>query len=296
MLKSMTGFGKASGLVDERQVVVEIRCVNHRYKDVRVQLFSAWSELEVRIGQKVRDWLGRGRADCLVRAVPGSGSMARPVLDDECARRYLQAYRELARLMWKDTGVEEVPALSLLAAAEGVITLADEPADAARTWQQLEPLLDRALDEAEAMRRAEGERLQRQIEQLLASTAGLVQQVRQQVPGQLQLLQQRLRQRVQALAGEAGVEPQRLAQEVALLAERADVTEELDRLDSHLQQFDKLLASTRTTGRQMDFLLQEMNREANTLAAKMQSAEVVALAVELKAEVERIREQVQNVE
>lgn len=296
MLRSMTGFGKASGAVDGHQVVVELRCVNHRYKDVRVQLFAAWKELEIRIQEKVRNWLGRGRVDCLVRVLGGSGALSRPTLDRERALQYLQVYRDLARLLWKDTGVEEVPALALLAAAEGVITPAEEPADADRTWRQFEPLLDQALAEAEAMRQAEGARLQEQIVQLLASINGLVQQVRRQVPEQLRQLQQRLRQRVQALAAEAGVDPQRLAQEVALLAERADVSEELERLDSHLHQFDKLLTSRKTAGRQMDFLLQEMNREANTLATKVQSAEVVALAVEIKAEVERIREQVQNVE
>lgn len=295
-MKSMTGYGRAQGLVAGKQVAVEVRCTNHRFKEVRVRLPRGWTALEVPAERTVRAWLGRGRAECLVRSATGAASVGKPVLDTEVAREYLRVTRELAALLNRECGTEQTPGLALLANAEGVIVLGEGIDDDAQAREQLQTLLAGALDEAARMREAEGRELHTEIEQRLSAIQGLVGRVRATVPEETRMLEQRMTDRVRALAGQVDVADERLAQEVAILAEKMDITEELARLDSHLTQFRAVMQRSGPVGRELDFLLQEMNREVNTLSSKMHAAPVISQAVALKAEIEKVREQVQNVE
>jgi len=291
-LKSMTGYGRADGTVAGREVTVEVRCYNHRFKDVRVKLPRGWTALEVPVENLARGWMGRGRVECMVRAASGAPGLGKPQLDAVCAQEYLQAYKELAKKM----GSGEEPSLTLVARSEGVVVFREDLEDADKAWEELETLIDRALLAADQMRLTEGRELAKEIDLRLTELARIRKDIEAEVPKEQQAISERTAERVRALAGKVEVSEERLAQEVAVLSERMDVTEELARLDSHVVQFGKLIQKDEPVGRELDFLLQEMNREANTLSAKIHSAPVVALAVSLKAEIEKIREQIQNVE
>ncbi len=294
-MRSMTGYGQARGEIGGRQLAIEVRCTNHRYCEVRVLAGRGWSELEVRLEQKVRTWLLRGRAECQVHAAGGAPLPGRPVLDESCACEYLKAYERLARTVWAETGKEYQPTLEMLARADGVLLLEEGPGDAARAWEQMAQILDQALSQADSMRQEEGRQLQQELRLRRQSLSALTEQLDRLVPQETKRLRERAQPRGRAGAGEPGGEPGRLEQELALLAERSDVREEMVRLQSHIGQFDSLLDVEGPAGKQLDFLLQEMMREANTICAKVRSADVVRTAVELKTEIERAREQVQNV-
>ena len=291
-MKSMTGYGRADGTVAGREVTVEVRCYNHRFKDVRVKLPRGWTALEVPVESLTRGWMGRGRVECTIRAASGATGVGKPNLDLECAREYLQAYKDLA----KEMGSNEEPSLTLVARSEGVVIFREDLENTDQAWEELEILIDRALLAADQMRMSEGRELTKEIDIRLAEVDRIRKEIEAQVPGEQKAIAERMSDRVRILAGKVEVSEDRLAQEVAVLGERMDVTEELARLDSHVVQFGKLIQKDEPVGRELDFLLQEMNREANTLSAKIHSAPVVALAVSLKAEIEKIREQIQNVE
>lgn len=291
-MKSMTGYGRADGVVAGRTYSVEVRCLNHRFRDVRLTLPRQWLELEVEVERRIRDQVGRGRVECSVRSCGSSSELGVPVLDEIRAGQVHQAYLRLAALL----GLADAPSLNLVARAEGVIgyQLEDTPLDQVR--QALLPLLDEALRAADAMRRAEGEQLGQVLSGHLAALDSLLGDIRAAIPDEQRALHERTAERVRSLAAAIEVTPDRLAQELALLAERADVTEELARLQSHRVQFEQLLSRAGPIGRELDFLLQEMNREVNTLCSKFHAAEVIRQAVTARAELEKIREQIQNLE
>jgi uncharacterized protein (TIGR00255 family) len=283
-------------MVAGRQVTVEVRCYNHRFKDVRVKLPRGWMSMEVPAEGMIRSWLGRGRAECSVRSVTGTTNVGAPVLDLDCAREYLRVYRQLSEEVGKETGAEEAPGLGLIACAEGVVVFGEALDDTDAAWSDLGPLLSEALEGASRMREAEGAELGREITSRLSVMEKIRDDVRANVPEENRLLAERMAERVRTLADGVEVSEDRLAQEMAVMAERMDVTEELTRFDSHLVQFRAIMKRGEPIGRELDFLLQEMNREVNTLSSKMHSASIVNRAVSLKAEIEKIREQVQNVE
>ncbi len=293
----MTGYGRAEGTVGDRQVVAEIRCYNHRYTDIRLKLPRGWMALEVIAEKLIRELVGRGRVECAVRPVSGGYSVGKPVLDRDCALEYLKAYRELAEEMWRETGVQETPDFDLVAKAEGVVVFGETIADSEDERNQVRALLKKALQEVDTMRLAEGAALARQLESLLDSVEEMLASIEVQLPEEQANSIDRLKERIQALTASNEVSQERIAQEVAILAERLDVSEEITRFKSHLAQFRIISARTdQPIGRELDFLLQEMNREINTLLSKLASIALTNLAVSIKAEVEKIREQAQNVE
>ncbi|RME21301.1 MAG: DUF1732 domain-containing protein, partial [Deltaproteobacteria bacterium] len=234
-------------------------------------------------------------ADCTVRIRPGTGSPLRPRLDAVLARQYLEAYRQLAQVVWKETGREEVPTLSMLASSEGVVAMESQGTDFDSLWTEVAQVLEGALEQADRMRRDEGGRLEKILRGQHARIAAAAGKLRAMAPEELKALSARTAERIAQLSASAEVDEQRLAQEIAILAERCDVTEELDRIFCHLEHWEKLFGSEQPVGRRMDFLMQELIREVNTLAAKSQSASMNGIAVELKAEIEKAREQIQNV-
>lgn len=295
-MNSMTGYGRAQGIVAGRQITVEVRCYNHRFKDVRVKLPRGWMALEVPTENLIRSWLGRGKAECSVRSASGAAGVGVPSLDQECARDYLRVYKQLADIVRDETGELQNPPLELLARSEGVVALGEVLEDRDSSRKQLEAIIREALNQAGQMRTSEGAQLAREIGQRLDEIEKLHGEVKQMIPGEQAALKERTTERIRNLAGQVEVSEERLAQEMAILSERMDVTEELTRLESHLGQFRKLMNRAEPVGRELDFLLQEMNREVNTLSSKIHSAAVVTRGVSLKAEIEKVREQIQNVE
>jgi uncharacterized protein (TIGR00255 family) len=291
MIRSMTGFGSARGSAAGEELDVEIRSVNHKYCEVKVRLPRELAALEVDATKAVRERLARGGVDVSVRRAGAAGSVA-PRVDAALAEAYARAFAEVkARL-----GLEGPVTVADVVGAEGVVRLEERALDFGAAREALRGALSSALDALLAMRVREGEALGRDLAARLDAVEELVARAAALVPQAVEHHRARLAERVAELTRGIGLDPARLAQEVALLADRTDVTEEVTRLRSHLSLARALLAGAEPAGRKLDFLVQEMHREVNTIGSKSQSAEIAAIVVSAKAEVERMREQVQNVE
>ncbi|MHB8418163.1 MAG: YicC/YloC family endoribonuclease [Myxococcales bacterium] len=292
MASSMTGFGAGSATAGGERISVEVRAVNHKFCEVKARLPRELLSLEPALLDRVRRRLARGAIDVSVHRLRAAGSAAVPRVDLDLAREYAEAYRTMAAAL----GLEEPLPARALFEAEGVLRLEERPADLAAAGEALWKSLDQALAAIETMRVEEGRALSLDLEQHLTRLGALAARLGELVPGVRNEQRERLEARVAELAAGQPVSPDRLAQEVAILAERSDIEEELARLESHLAQLRALLGRSEAVGRRMDFLIQEVHREINTAGSKSQSAAIAAVVVELKAEAERFREQVQNVE
>ncbi|GEJ56329.1 YicC/YloC family endoribonuclease [Anaeromyxobacter diazotrophicus] len=290
MIRSMTGFGAGRAAVAGEEIDAEARSVNHKFCEVKVRVPRELASLELEVARLVKERLARGGVEVTLRRA-GRSAVA-PRVDPVLAAEYARAFRDIQAHLGLAGGV----ALSDVLAAEGVVRLEERPVDAEAARGAVLAAVDQALGALLAMRAREGDALARDLEGRLAQVEALVARVEQLVPGSVEHYRARLQERIQEVARGVAVDPARLAQEVALFADRTDVTEEITRLRSHLAQTRGLLAGAEPAGRKMDFLVQEMHREVNTVGSKSQSAEVAALVVTLKAEIERMREQVQNVE
>ena len=292
MIKSMTGYGKGESTHEGGRFVVEVRCVNHRYGEVTVKLPRALMQFENEIKKRVAERLVRGKIDVFIQ-VENAVSLGVPTANLPLARGYLKAFNSIKEAL----GLEGEVKLSLIASQRDVVTVA---AEAEATLEEIPPELLQALEDAlrrvDEMRLFEGESLYADFQKRREVLAQLIAKVAARSPLVVQEYAQRLKERVAQLLAEGNLPEERLALEVALLADKCDVTEELVRLESHLRQFDETLKSGEPVGRKLDFLLQEINREVNTTGSKANDAQMAALVVELKAELEKIREQVQNIE
>lgn len=286
---SLTGFGSGSAPLGDGRILIEIRSLNHKHQDVRMRLPAELNEHSFFLEQTARTTLGRGRYDLSVR-VEGQVS-ALPELDRE---KIKALYRSLAAL--RDEIAPETPLAltSLLGLPEIFSSRGPQPEDSKAA---LKAAFEQAVLSLTEMRRIEGEALGRDLRARLATVRALRQQIAEGSVDLIEHHRQRLHERLtKLLADSAAVSADRLEHEIALLADRSDITEELVRLESHFSQLESLLASAEPAGRKLDFLLQEVGREVNTIGSKSQHAPVSHLVVEMKSEVERLREQVQNVE
>jgi uncharacterized protein (TIGR00255 family) len=297
---SMTGYAQARGEVNGWSIRVSVKSVNHRFLDLKLRLPEGFDLYELRLRQVVRERIHRGHVDVHVGVEPGT---AMPIhVNRELVQAYLKAADEL-RLQTAVTAELDVVALLRL---PGVIGgLAPVVPETEQEQEELGRTLDKCLTEALAkldeMRRAEGLHLVDDLRGRLARIGELVDQVREHASTLRPAFARRLDARLRDLLSSTTIDPARVAQEAAILAERSDISEELDRLRSHLQQFGKLLDGAGELGKKLDFLLQEMHREANTMLSKTPGVENEALAItgiglEIKAEIEKLREQVQNIE
>jgi uncharacterized protein (TIGR00255 family) len=300
-IHSMTGFAQARIERDGWSLRVNLRSVNHRFLDLHLRMPDGFEVFESRIRQAVRNRIRRGHVDVNVYYEPaGPASVA---VNREVAAAYMKAVEELRGQF----GVKTEPDLIALFRLPGVVAapgatseLQDEEAQE-RLGVQVETCLEQALGRLETMRRSEGQALAGEMQGLLARIAERAAEIALLAERVRPAFARRLETKLSELLNGAQVDPARLAQEAALLAERSDVTEELARLRSHVEQFQKLLAGAGEAGKKLDFLLQEMQREANTLLSKTPGVEsegltITSSALEVKSDIEKLREQAQNVE
>ena len=300
-IHSMTGFAQARAEHDGCSLRINLRSVNHRFLDLHLRMPDGFEVFEPLIRQGLRHRLKRGHVDVNVYYEPaGPAAVA---VNRELAAVYMKAVEDLRRQF----GVTAEPDLLALfrlpgvVAAPGSATELQEEETQQRLGAQLDVCLEQALDRLEAMRRAEGQTLAAEMRGLLARIAEKTREVESLSVRARPAFARRLETKLKELLNGVPVEPARLAQEAALLAERSDVSEELARLHSHVEQFQILLAGAGETGKKLDFLLQEMQREANTLLSKTPGVEseglaITGLALEIKSDIEKLREQAQNVE
>ena len=294
MVRSMTGFGRGEASGESIAVTVEVRSVNHRHLDVALRLPRSLAALELDVRRLVQSRLERGRIDIAVQLTPLAGAATQRVqVDAALAREYVARARALAM----ELGLDGAPNLAWLLEQPGVVRLEDpEPIEPAAPWPLLAEALGRALDELVARRTAEGDRLAEALRTLHGELTTNVELVSVRAPATTARREDRLRDRLRVLLAETAIDQSRIVTEAAVWADKSDVTEELARLRAHLAEFTLMLGKDGPVGRPLDFLIQELNREINTVASKADDLEMSQAALAAKGVLEKIREQVQNLE
>lgn len=294
-VRSMTGYGRGEFAAEDRKFTVEMRSVNHRYNDITVKMPRFLISLEDRIRKKAAESIFRGKTDIYISFETLSPEDMDVKLDEALATAYAEKLRQLQKVL-RLMLLEDSRILELTAKFPDVITVEKAQKKEAVLWDALLPALEEATSHFLAMREAEGENLKRDILQKREKISGLVAGVKERAPLVAEEYREKLNRRLEELLGDVKVEPQRIAQEVAIFADRGCIDEEITRLESHLAQLGDILREGGQVGRKLDFLVQEMNRESNTIASKANDVEIVQATIALKSEIEKIREQVQNLE
>ena len=292
MIRSMTGYGAAEVSTEAGRLSAEIRSVNHRYCEISLRLPRSISGLETSVRQHLTERLSRGKINLTVSWEGYEEEGGKLRVNHDVARQVVAALGEL-RDKYELGGSLDARSI---ASMPDVLTW-DRPAvDETRLWPQLRQVLDGAVENMAEMKQREGDALLREFETRLVAIERLLARAEERAPLRPKEAQERMLSRLKPLLGEIPVDPVRVAQEVAFLAERLDCTEECVRMRAHLDQFRRLFTDKEAAGRKLNFLLQEMNREVNTLGSKGNDAVIAEVVIELKDEVEKLREQVQNVE
>ena len=290
-MRSMTGCGNGRIRKDGWEVTAEIRTVNHRFLDISLRLPRNLVFLEQTIRNGIGARIRRGHADVFLTVRNTETSAVQAEADFDLAAHYLQIAAELA----EKTGTENDMTVSRVLRMEGVTSVTEREMDQEKVAALCEEAVDAAMDQVVAMREKEGENLRDDLDMHLKEAAALREKILARAPGVVADCREKLEIRLKALGAE-GIDPQRLAQEVAIAADRCAIDEELSRLLSHIRQMKTYLDAKEEIGKKMDFLIQEMNREANTIGSKASDAAIAQCVVDLKSEIEKMREQIQNVE
>ena len=289
-ITSMTGFGGGAAEGQGVRLGVELRSVNSRFLDIQVRCPSILQAFEQLIRERVQAQLSRGKVSVNFSWTEEAQQKALPTLDEEVASGYLTQLQRLAELSQSDTQVD----LALLARLPGVFSFAAAEPENDEAKELMQAALDEALVEMVAMRTKEGQALADDLRRRVEAVEAHLEHIAELVPRTREQIQNRLREKLAVLLEPGAIHEDRLAMEVALIAERSDITEEIVRFRSHNEQFFAALDKGGEVGKRFNFLLQEMNREANTISSKSSDSDIIHRVVEIKEEVERLREQVQN--
>ncbi len=292
MIRSMTGYGRCEVVDEQKKIVLEIKSVNNRYCDITVKLPRAYGYVEDKIKERILREISRGKVDVYLYIEQFGAGNKVVTVDSALANSYLAALRQLG----KDCGVPEDITVMGLARFSDIFVSREEDEDKDAVWAMVSACLEPALSDFVAMRAREGERMLADIRHRADNVRAMVAQVEVRAPKVVEEYAAKQRARMEELLGEFPVEESRLLTEVAIMADRVCISEELVRLKSHFAELDKILASGGPIGRKLDFLVQEMNRETNTIGSKANDADSARMVVDMKAELEKFREQIQNIE
>ena len=292
MLRSMTGFGKASGELDGDTISVELSSVNHRYLDANIRIPYEWSALESVLRDAIKPRVSRGKLNVSITRKRANGGASNIQLNRDVAEQYVRALNDLGALL----GTNETPSLQTLAQFDNVFAYEEAEADLNEAKDFLLALLSEALDNLDTMRETEGESLGRDLTLRVGLIRESVATIEARLPELNDFYATKLRARINELGQDTGMTEERIAIEVAMMADKGDVTEETVRLKTHLDHAEELLASSEPIGRKLNFLSQEVQREINTLGSKVRDTDVIREVLQMKSELERIREQLANIE
>ncbi|MDR2421390.1 MAG: YicC family protein [Oscillospiraceae bacterium] len=298
MAKSMTGYGAGAAAGGGAEIRVEMKSVNSRYFDFSLKIPRAYMSLEDGVKRRVQSRVSRGKADVFVTVDPAKAPGAVPAVNIDAARAYMAAISELKRELEKSGSGNfsaDIAAADLLRLPE-VLTPSRESENSEETAAAIFDALELALASLESMRAREGERLRRDVELKLRDIERLVERAELRAPEAVSAYEARLRAKLEEVLADRRTDEARILTEVAIFADKTAADEETVRLRSHLEETRAMLGSDEPIGRKLDFLIQEMNREANTIGAKCGGGEMTRVVVELKAELEKLREQAQNIE
>lgn len=291
-LLSMTGYGSAKGSVEGQEITVELKSVNNRYLDCSVRLPRNFLFAEDTVKQAVSAGVSRGKVDVFVSAQASQDSGTVVSVNEELARGYRDAVARIAETLGLESGLNAFS----LARFPDVLTVERRELDKDKAAAALSEITAKAVEEFNAMRKREGERLRRDMLGKLETIEGLVSVVEERSPQTVKEYRERLEARLRDILADRSLDEQRVITEAAIFADRTAVDEETVRLRSHIAQFRTMLEEGSPIGRKMDFLVQEFNRESNTIGSKCSDASLAKVVVDLKSEIEKIREQLQNVE
>ena len=292
MVRSMTGYGRDEQLIDGMHIVVELKSVNHRYFEYSSRLPYAYGFLDNKLKAFLQTAISRGKVDAAVwiTAVDAPGSEV--TVNYDLADGYVKALRALAERF----SLRDDIAVTTLARYPDILTVNRAATDEDAVWSAVETVARGALAKFTAMREREGEKLREDVLSRADTILAAVAKVEKRSPETVRLHMEKVTARMRELLDGAAVEEQRLLTEAALFADKIAVAEETVRLRSHLSQLRQMLSGDEAVGRKLDFLVQEMNREANTIGSKAQDTDIAKVVIEIKAEIEKIREQIQNIE
>ena len=299
MVKSMTGFGRGSYEEDSFSVTIEIKSVNHRYNETAIRLPHFLNPLEDKIRKTILASVARGRIDVFVTARYTNQDAVTVSVDRPLAAAYHQALQEVGQAIGiASPTISEQAEILYLARCPEVITTKEGLFDCDAYWPKIKEAVDQAVGALVAMREAEGRNIVSDFYKRLDIIEKNVLEIEKRSPEVVTEYQAKLSERLDALLADKKIaaDPDRVLQEVAIFADRVSITEEIVRLKSHIRQFRVILEASQPIGRKLDFLVQEFNREANTIASKANDFELAKMVVDVKAEIEKIREQVQNIE
>jgi len=294
MVKSMTGYGIAMADLPVGKVSVEVRCLNHKYLDLSLKLPRGFFPWERKVRDLVRERIARGRVDITVKLQRSAAQMPQYQMDPDMA--LAQTYVQCLREMQDRLGLAGEVTIDHVAAVREILSFQEQDYDIEEYWTECRSVIVRALEVVDDFRRREGVVLGEDVSIRIEAIRAAVQEIRHRVPDVVHEYRERVRERLRILLEGTELDETRFLQEVAFLADRADITEELTRLDSHLDQFSAKLNEDDSAGRKLDFIVQEMHREVNTIGAKTGDTAVAQMVIEMKSELGKIREQIQNFE
>ena len=289
---SMTSFGRGEATDNGRTWTAEIRSVNHRYCDISIKMSRKYAALEERIKKELTGCFSRGHIDVYINAQSDLEEDIVLQANIPLVRQYYNCLIDIKQAL----SIDEAPSLNVLASYKDVITSADEEEDIDALWPGMRKALAEALNNAQKMRAAEGSAIKKDLLSRLKTVSGHIKKIEKNKPEILAEKKKLLEERLERLLDNVDLDPMRLAQEVAVMTDKTDISEELVRIHSHISQFQEFFKDGDPIGRRLDFLLQEFFREINTISSKISNASMAHITVELKNEVEKMREQVQNLE
>ena len=291
MPKSMTGFGRSEKIIDNFTVNVQVRCVNHRYMDCLVRIPRCYNFLEEKIRQKVSEYISRGKIEVGIAIMEQGGDDKVISLNHALAQNYINVLRELSSL-----GIEDDIKVSTIAGYSDIFNIEYKEIDEDKMFKIINEALSEALDDFNRMRTEEGARLEKSILEHLGTISAELEKIEIRSPKTVREYREKLEERIKELLSGAAVDENRIITETAIFADKVAVDEETVRLRSHLKAFKNTLHTDKPVGKKLDFIVQEMNRETNTIGSKANDIEIAALVVEIKSAIEKIREQIQNIE
>lgn len=292
MISSMTGFGRGEVTANGYQIICEMRGVNHRFFDFNLRISRRYNSLEDRVREKVKQRIVRGRIEISFN-IEKTGDTARNIkVDNDLAMIYYKSLKDLAEILQISPDLNVIDVFRL----PEVFSLEEKDADLEDLWIGMDAALDAALENLIAMREKEGRSLAADILERNAVIMATVARIEERTPQVVKDYAERMRKRINDIQSDVSLDENRLMQEVAIFADRVSIAEETVRLKSHCDQMEQLLASPDPVGRKGDFVIQEMFREVNTIASKANDLDISKMAVDLKAELEKMREQIQNIE
>lgn len=292
MIKSMTGYGRGQQTLDGREIMVEIKSVNHRYFEFSARVPRAYGYLEEKLKSFIQSKVSRGKIDVGVTVFNIEGKDAQIEVNQSIANGYVEALRKAN----ENIGLTDDLTLSQLIRLPDIFNVIKNTEDEEVIWNDVKIVAEEALNNFVSMRETEGQKMKDDIKSRLNYIGELVEKVEQRSPMVTEAYRERLYNKICEILNDKKIDEQRILTEAAIFSEKTAVDEETVRLKSHIHQFNTLLEVEEPVGRKLDFLIQEFNRESNTIGSKAQDVEITKIVVELKSEIEKIREQIQNIE